>query len=287
MSDFINFYQYLPFRMIPGVSLGVFFISWYSVMYLVAFATVYLLVKYRVRKGEWTNEPKVSARNPELSEELLINFLLYAFVGLIVGARLGEVLFYNFSYYMASPIQIISPFDPVTHKFIGIYGMSYHGGLIGTVISAWMWARKNSISLLNWVDFVIPAVPAGYFFGRLGNFINGELYGRATQKWWGMYFPGDSLQMLRHPSQLYEAFFEGIVLFFVLWMLRNKKWARGEMLALYLGGYALVRISIEFFREPEKPSDVFLGMITTGQLLSLGMLLAASFIFWKNRKNLV
>ena len=198
-------------------------------------------------------------------------------------ARLGEILFYNFPYYAANPLAIISPFDPVTHQFIGIYGMSYHGGLIGATIASWLWARKNKISLSNWINFIVPAIPLGYFFGRLGNFINGELYGRVTTKWWGMYFPSDLIGELRHPSQLYEAFLEGIILFIILWPIRNKKWAKDNMLALYLLGYAAARIMAEFFRDP----DGWIGPFTIGQFLSLLMIIPAIFLLVKRQKFVI
>lgn len=215
------------------------------------------------------------------NSEYLVDFLLYAFIGLIIGARLGEVLFYNFSYYMADPIRIISPFDPATHQFIGIYGMSYHGGLIGVIIATAIFCRKYKISFINWVNFIVPAVPLGYFFGRLGNFINGELYGRATESFLGMYFPADAMQKLRHPSQLYEAFLEGIVLFAILWPIRNKSWARKNMLALYLAGYAIARIIAEFFREP----DGFIGPFTLGQFYSFFMIFASISVFLYTKKG--
>jgi phosphatidylglycerol:prolipoprotein diacylglycerol transferase len=259
-------------------------------MYLVAFFVVYLLVRYRINKAEYEglkipNDKLQIPNKIQISkskmESLLLDFLLYAFIGLIIGARLGEVFFYNFSYYSANPLMIISPFDPVTHKFIGIYGMSYHGGLIGVAVTAWIWARKNNINLLSWGNLIAPAIPAGYFFGRIGNFINGELYGRPTSTWWGMYFPSDPTGQLRHPSQLYEAFLEGILLFFILWPIRRKYWARNNMLVLYLSGYAVARITSEFFREP----DGLIGFLTLGQFYSLLTLLAAFLVFLNTRKS--
>lgn len=289
MSNFLSYYQHIPEHLNPDISFGFFSISWYSVMYLVAFLIVYLLVKYRIKKGE-SNYFEITNSKLQISNkiqnpksklpDLLVDFLLYVFIGLIIGARLGEVLFYNFSYYAAYPIRIISPFDPLTHKFVGIYGMSYHGGLIGVTIAAWIWVKRNNINLLNWANFIIPAVPLGYFFGRIGNFINGELYGRITNDWWGMYFPGDKYD-LRHPSQLYEAFLEGILLFFVLWPFRNRKLVRKYALAIYLCGYAAARIIAEFFREP----DGLIGLITLGQFYSFFMILAAIFLFIFTRKS--
>jgi phosphatidylglycerol:prolipoprotein diacylglycerol transferase len=239
-------------------------------MYLVAFLVVYLLVKFRINRKEIFNDQ---------ASKLLLDFLLYVFVGLVIGARLGEVFFYNFQYYFVNPLAIISPFDPVTHEFVGIYGMSYHGGLIGVVVAAYLWTRKNKINFLEWANFIVPAIPLGYFFGRIGNFINGELYGRITTKWWGMYFAGD--QYLRHPSQLYEAMLEGIVLFLILWPLRNHKKLKNNMLAIYLAGYAVTRFISEFFREP----DGWIGFLTIGQFLSILMFLASVFVFLISRKS--
>jgi len=226
-------------------------------MYVVAFMVVYFLVQYRIGKNEWEGEIETqnskletADKNSKLSN-FLLDFLAYAFLGLVIGARLGEVLFYNFSYYAMSPIRIISPFDPITHEFIGIYGMSYHGGLIGVLLAVIYFCRKNRVNFWQLADFVVPAVPAGYFFGRIGNFINGELYGRASGKFWGMYFPLDSYLLLRHPSQLYEAFFEGLVLFLILWKIRNHEKIQGKMLAVYILGYAFWRFFMEFFREPD------------------------------------
>jgi len=301
---FVTFVQYLPEQINPNISLGFFSVSWYSLMYLIGFFVVYCLVKYRINKAEYeglkipndkfqiSNNPPAGGQNspPEAdqpmaekskTESLLLDFLLYAFIGLVIGARLGEVFFYNFSYYAAHPMQIISPFDPVTGKFIGIYGMSYHGGFIGVIIASIVFCRKFRINFWNWANFVVPAIPLGYFFGRIGNFINGELYGRVTGQWWGMYFPNDATQKLRHPSQLYEAFLEGVLLFLILWPLRNKKWARDNMLALYVTSYAIARIISEFFREP----DGFLWFLTLGQFYSLLMIAAALAVFLNSRKS--
>lgn len=264
----------------PSFHAGFFYVSWYGIMYLIAFAVVYILIRYRIKTGEWKEELKTQNLKPY---DILLDFLLYAFFGLVIGARLGEVFFYNFPYYWAHPIRIISPFDPATHKFIGIYGMSYYGGLIGVVLATIFFTRKYKISFWQWADFVIPAIPLGYFFGRLGNFINGELYGRATSRWWGMYFPGDQLQLLRHPSQIYEAILEGLVLFFILWKTRNKKTFSGYFFIVYLGGYAIFRFIAEFWREP----DVQIGFLTLGQILSLVALLSAVTIFWNRKENLL
>ncbi|MFZ2975694.1 MAG: prolipoprotein diacylglyceryl transferase [Candidatus Moraniibacteriota bacterium] len=264
MNNFIYRYQHLPEYINPtAISLGFLKIDWYSIMYLVGFLIVYFLLKYRIKKKE---------NNFFFDTSKLEDLLLYSFFGLILGARLGYVLFYNFSYYLSNPLAIISPYDPSTHQFIGIYGMSYHGGLMGVILFAGIFSQKNKINFFALANFVIPAIPVGYFFGRVGNFLNGELYGRATQKFWGMYFSSDTLGLLRHPSQLYEAFLEGIVLFLVLWFFRNKKEVENKFLGLYFAGYAFFRIVVEFFREPDEQIGYILNFLTLGQILSLIML---------------
>ncbi|HLN19331.1 MAG TPA: prolipoprotein diacylglyceryl transferase [Patescibacteria group bacterium] len=284
MTENLNFYQHLPQYLNPNISFGFMTVSWYSVMYLVAFLVVYLLVKYRIKKGEnnyfeiTNSKLQISNKiqNPKLKlPDLLVDFLLYSFIGLIIGARLGEVLFYNFPYYAAYPLRIISPFDPLTHKFVGIYGMSYHGGLIGAIIAAIVWTRVKKIDFWSWINFIVPAIPAGYFFGRVGNFINGELYGRITDRWWGMYFPGDRYN-LRQPSQILEAVLEGLLLFIIFWPMRNNSYMKKYGLAFYMAGYALFRFLAEFFREP----DGWVGIITIGQLLSLAMLASSLVVFF-------
>jgi phosphatidylglycerol---prolipoprotein diacylglyceryl transferase len=292
MDIFLNFYQHIPLYLNPTLKVGLFSVSYYSLMYILAFAVVYFLLIYRIRKRE----------TDIFSKSSLVDFLLYSFAGLLIGARLGEVIFYNFSYYWQNPLAVISPFDPATHEFIGIYGMSYHGGLIGVVIASYFFIRKYKVNRVKYPakrhaasplfhevnfwslsNFVVPAIPAGYFFGRVGNFINNELYGRVTAKPWGMYFK-DYPYELRHPSQLYEAFLEGIVLFMILWILRNKKQFQGHFLALYLIGYGFFRFICEFFREPDVSSAFMLKYITLGQWFSLIMIIAGIIIALR-RKN--
>jgi len=188
--------------------------------------------------------------------------------GVIIGGRLGYVFFYNFSFYLAHPLAVISPLDFVTGELVGIYGMSYHGGLIGIFIATLFFIKKYKLNFWTFSDFVIPAIPLGYFFGRIGNFLNGELFGRATNSVLGMYFPSDSLGVLRHPSQLYEAFTEGFLLFIFLWIWRNEKKLQSKFLALYLIGYAVARFLAEFFREPDAQIGFIFGILTLGQLFS-------------------
>lgn len=273
MTRFLNFYQHLPGRLDSiAFHIGSFSVAWYSLTYIAAFAVIYLLLIYRIKKKE-----------AEYGRKLTADFIFYAFAGLIIGARLGYVIFYNFSYYSHHPLLIISPYDS-SGNFTGIYGMSYHGGLIGVIIASILFARKNRTNFWRLADFIVPAIPAGYFFGRIGNFLNGELYGRATQKWTGMFFPAGG-PVLRHPSQLYEALFEGLVLFLILWLLRNKKTLTGYFLALYFISYGSFRFILEFFREPDPQIGLILKFFTEGQLLSLIMFLAGlGIIFWRKRK---
>jgi len=263
MENWLQFYQELPLQINPlAFHFGFFQISWYALMYLVGFVAVYGLLLWRIKKkeGDW-------------SKENIREFLWNAFLGAIIGGRLGYVLFYNLPFYWENPLAIISPFDQ-QGQWTGIYGMSYHGGLMGALLAALFFSRKNKLNFFSWADFIVPAVPAGYFFGRLGNFLNGELFGRITQKSWGMYFPGETL--LRHPSQLYEAFFEGIILFLILWILRNGIKYKNRLLyvpgfILYVLGYAFFRFGIEFFRQPDEQIGLLFSFLTLGQFFSLLM----------------
>ena len=188
---------------------------------------------------------------------------------------LGYVVFYNAAYYLSHPVEILLPFDISNGmRFTGISGMSYHGGLIGVILAAIYFTRRNGLSFFEMADLVIPAIPLGYTFGRLGNFINGELYGRATTAKIGMYFPQAGGSAMRHPSQLYEAFFEGIVLFAVLWWLRRRVNLSGAMLGIYLIGYGCVRFMIEFARQPDDHLGFVWLSFSMGQLLCAAMITA-------------
>lgn len=286
MDNFLYFYQHLPLNLNPMIRIGLFSVSWYSIMYLVAFTVIYFLLRYRLNELKTQNSKlKATTKNLNLNKNLLIDFLIYAFIGLLIGARLGDVLFYNFGYYIQNPLAIVSPFDPATHEFVGIYGMSYHGGLIGVLIATFIFIKIHKISFWDISDFIIPAIPAGYFFGRIGNFINNELYGRMTDRPWGMYFKDYPFE-LRHPSQLYEAFLEGIVLFAILWSIRDKKIFKNRFLAVYLIGYAIFRFISEYFREPDSMALNLFRYLTLGQVFSLIMIITglAILIFQKVKK---
>ncbi len=239
-------------------------------MYIVAFGCTYFLVLHRLRHED----------RFDVSRQQVNDLTTYAILGLMIGARLGYVVFYNLSYFARHPLEIILPFefsDGIT--FTGISGMSYHGGLIGALAAGWLYVRKSGIRFTDVLDLYLPAIPLGYTFGRLGNFINGELFGRVTTAPIGMYFPLAPSRQLRHPSQLYEAFFEGIVLFAVMWSLRKVKAPRGAMLAFYLVGYGLARFFIEFFREPDAHLGFVLLSFSMGQLLCCGMIVGGMLLY--------
>ncbi len=275
--DFKSFWQTLPLHMDPVIlHIGSFRLQWYGLMYLVAFAITYFLVRHRTRTEE---------RFSRYDEEFLKNLLTYGFLGVLVGGRLGYVLFYNFPYYAVHPFEIIIPFrsGPDGFHFSGISGMSYHGGLTGAILGGAWFCRKYKADFWNLCDLFFPAAPLGYTFGRLANFINGELWGRATDSSIGMHFPDAPGSGLRHPSQLYEAFFEGVVLFLVLWSLRKLRFPKGSFTGLYLIGYGIFRLFIEFFREPDVQLGLlFFGKFSMGQALCTAMILVGlGFVLWR------
>jgi phosphatidylglycerol:prolipoprotein diacylglycerol transferase len=240
-------------------------------MYIVAFAITFLLVLYRVKRED----------RFEITSDQVKDLTTYMIIGLVIGARLGYVVFYNLAYYLQHPLEIILPFsfsNGVT--FTGISGMSYHGGLIGVILVTWLYTRKAGLDWWSVVDLYIPAIPLGYTFGRLGNFINGELYGRVTTSSIGMYFPMAKAGELRHPSQLYEAFFEGIFLFAILWSIRKIKIPKGAMLAIYLIGYGTVRFCIEFFRQPDAQIGFVFLSFSMGQILCSLMIAGGVFLYF-------
>lgn len=281
MENLISTWQNLPQQIDPvALTLGGFEIRWYGLMYLAAFLCAYLAARWRIK-----NEKEFLKYSPDFITDLFTWMIL----GLLIGARVGYILFYKFSYFLSNPLEAFMPFSFENgFEFTGIAGMSYHGGVIGVLIAGWIFVKLKKENFWELVDLVVPAIPLGYTFGRIGNFLNGELWGRTTDLSIGMYFPrsaqtieGTQEIMLRHPSQLYEAFFEGIVLFIILWSLRNftkKKLPEGSMLALYLIGYGIFRFFIEYVREPDAHLGFVLFEFSMGQVLCLGMILLAVII---------
>jgi phosphatidylglycerol:prolipoprotein diacylglycerol transferase len=230
-------------------------------MYLIGFAGAWAAMTYRA---------KHSPRG--FTVEQVSDILFYGVLGVIIGGRLGYMLFYAWSDLIANPLTLFQ---------IWKGGMSFHGGLIGVILALWLYAYKIGKSLPELTDFVAPAVPIGLGVGRIGNFINSELWGRVTDVPWGMVFPNGG-PLPRHPSQLYEFFLEGIILFIILWIYSAKPRPRGAISGLFLVCYGIIRITIEFFRAPDvQVGYLAFGWVTEGQLLSLPMiLLGVGLLVW-------
>ena len=237
-----------------AIHIGSFGIHWYGLMYLAGFLTFL-----------WLGRKRIAILNyPQINTKLLDDLLFYGVLGVILGGRLGYVLFYKAGYYSAHPLEIFAVWQG---------GMSFHGGFLGVLVAMSWLAHKRQLRLLQLTDFIAPLVPPGLAFGRLGNFINGELWGRPTDVPWAMIFPKvDNLP--RHPSELYEFSLEGVLLFALLWIYARKPRPVGAVSGLFLVGYGSFRFLVEFTREP----DDFLGLLSLGmsmgQWLSLPMVIA-------------
>lgn len=284
MDSFWLWWQHLPSHMNPViVKLGSFQLKWYGMMYLINFVLAYFLAVYRTKQEK---------RFSIYTGDTLQNFLMYQVFGVMIGGRLGYVLFYNLPYYLANPMEAFLPFGFGPEGglvFKGFAGMSYHGGLMGVIIASILFVRIHKVNFWNMADLWAPIVPLGYTFGRLGNFINGELWGRATDLPVGMHFPEAPGDFLRHPSQLYEGFTEGILLFTVLWTIRRWRIPRGAMLGLYVVGYSIARFMVEFVREPDDQLGFVFLQYSMGQVLSTAMFLMgiAAVVYAYNTQPMV
>jgi phosphatidylglycerol:prolipoprotein diacylglycerol transferase len=238
-------------------------------MYLLGFAAAWLLGHFRAKRQHSLQGP--------FTPQQFDNMIFAGFLGVIIGARLGYIIFYKFSYYLQNPLDILA----LWHG-----GMSFHGGLIGVIILGWLAGKKYGSSLLCTMDFIAPLVPPGLFFGRIGNFINAELWGRTTTGPWGMIFPVPSAGPLpRHPSQLYEAALEGLALFIILWFFSRKPRPTGAVSGLFLIGYGSFRFIVEFAREPDAHLGFIFGPFTMGMLLCTPMLALGIFLLRKAYKR--
>jgi phosphatidylglycerol:prolipoprotein diacylglycerol transferase len=238
------------------LSIGPLHVRWYGLMYVLGFLASYFLVRRQIRLFAYKElEPHFE------------NLNLILILSVVLGGRLGYVLFYNFSYYLQHPLEI-----PAT--WTG--GMSFHGACIGVMVGGWFYLRKKELAYWKTADIYVATIPIGLGLGRLGNFINGELFGRVTDMPWGMVFPGGG-PLPRHPSQLYEIFLEGVILFAILWSQKSKPWQgrsgwpHGSIVFLFLICYGLFRFLVEQVREPDPQIGFLFGWLTMGQLLSVLM----------------
>jgi len=262
-------------------------VHWYGVMYLLGFIVAWWLGRRRIRAG----------RLPGVDENGFGDLMFYAMLGVVLGGRIGYILFYDFASFAANPAMVFKVWEG---------GMSFHGGLLGVLVASLWWARKHRMNFFDIVDFVAPLVPLGLGFGRLGNFINGELWGRYTGGAWGVIFPhaerdlyglgGAELermhasgmldQFARHPSQLYQFTLEGVVLFCAVWWFSRNPRPRYAVAGLFALLYGCFRFLVEFVREPDQQLGYLaFGWVTMGQVLSLPLILLGLFLCWKSHSS--
>ena len=247
-----------------AISIGPLSIHWYGLMYLAGFLAGGLLGYYRATHA--------TGAHADWHPDEMLDVVFYLAIGVIVGGRLGYVLFYNPFFYFSHLPDIFAVWDG---------GMSFHGGLLGVLAAVWLYARKTRRGFLRVGDFLTPLCLPGLAFGRLGNFINQELWGRATDVPWAMLFPAapDAPDVLRHPSQLYEFALEGVLLFIIVWIYSSRPRAAGRVSGLFFLGYGIARFIVEFFREPDAHlGPVVLDWMTMGQLLSVPMILLGIYL---------
>ncbi len=325
MFLYINFPSWIHPQIFPGVKiLGL--LRWYGLMYVFAFGTAYFLLKKVAGEGMLDGTNKLG-KSYKITEDDLFSFLGTGILFLLIGARIGSTLIYDRTgLYWRKPWFVFLPFDE-NWNYTGFAGMSYHGGFVGGLLGMIVWCKRHKQPIARWTDAMVCCIPLGYTFGRLGNFMNGELFGRVTTAPWGMVFPAaerfsSSLQWVqdiaakigmdissvrlvnlpRHPSQLYEALFEGIILWTIIWLCRKHKKFDGMLSCIYTGGYGLFRFFIEYFREPDEEIGFVLGdksaniyenasltNFSTGQILCflmiLGSIICASIMIIKQKKS--
>lgn len=239
------------------LSIGPLQFRWYGLMYVLAFVATYLILRSEVRRKQLP-----------LTADDVADLVFYGALGVVLGGRLGYILFYKLPFYLAHPLQVFAVWEG---------GMSFHGGFLGVIIAFLIYARRKRIPFFTLIDMAALCAPVGLGLGRIGNFINGELYGRQTDSPWGMVFPGGG-PVPRHPSQLYEAFLEGLVLFLVVRAVSRRSSATGVAGWTFVAGYGLFRFIVEFFRQPDDHLGLLVSSFSMGQLLSLPMFLVGSFM---------
>lgn len=238
-----------------ALSIGPLAIHWYGIMYLLGFLAGQYLGIWRAGRDAWRN----------FTTDQVKDLLFYIVLGIIIGGRLGYVFFYHFDLFLDNPLYLFK---------INEGGMSFHGGFLGVAGAVILFARRHKKNIFTVGDFVAPLVPPGIFFGRFGNFINGELWGRPTDVSWGMIFPQAGDTIARHPSQLYQMAGEGLLLFILLWWFSQKPRPRMAVSAAFMIGYGVLRTAAEFFRQPDVHIGYLLGgYLTQGMLLSIPMIL--------------
>ena len=249
MSDF---FFAIPYPQIDPVffRLGPLAFRWYGLMYLLGLLAAYFLIKARA-----------TGKNIALSREQLSDLIVYAALGIFAGGRLGYVLFYNLPFYLDHPLKIFAVWEG---------GMSFHGGFLGTCITLWIYCRRRGMAPYAIADLAAGVAPIGLGLGRVGNFINGELFGRPTEVPWCMVFPNGGPDC-RHPSQLYQAALEGLFLFTILSGINRRKTPPGTVFWSFIAGYGLARFFVEYFRQPDSHLGLFFGSFSMGQLLSFPM----------------
>ncbi|MCQ2590251.1 MAG: prolipoprotein diacylglyceryl transferase [Treponema sp.] len=329
MFLYIQYPSWIHPEIFPGIQ-WLSLLRWYGLMYVFAFSTAYFILKKVSKEGA------LNTQTYKITEDDLFSFIATGILFLLLGARIFSTLIYN-TYdpsdptsinYWTHPWLIFWPFDS-SMNFTGFAGMSYHGGFVGGLLGMIFWCKRHKQPVAKWIDAMVCAIPLGYTFGRIGNFMNGELYGRITTAPWGMIFKvprserfDPALQWVqdfaaqigmdistqnlvnlpRHPSQLYEALFEGLILWLIIWLCRNHKKFDGMLSCIYTGGYGIFRFVIEYFREPDADLGYRIGTDTsapiytntsllnfsTGQILCFLMIIGsiiAAILLYRNEKK--
>lgn len=268
-----------------ALSAGPLKIHWYGLMYLLAFVSAWWLGRQRIRAG----------RLPGTDMNGFSDLLFYGMLGVVLGGRIGYILFYSFGAFLDNPLMILRVWEG---------GMSFHGGLLGVMIAALWWTRKQKLHFFDTMDFVAPLIPLGLGFGRIGNFIGAELWGKYTQAGWGVIFPTDPAfkdwtseqlqsqyvagaldQFARHPSQLYQAFLEGVLMFAILWWFSSKPRPRYAVSGMFALLYGVFRFLVEFVRVPDEGKYVAWEWLTKGQILSVPLILFGIYMSWLSRRS--